>query len=142
MKNYLKIVCPFFIILCAASLFVFRSLPASKLWNEYAVVYVPSDSPDSYVQDSLAECDVHGAVSLSGQFLPINVTQDSIEYSLYRINSDSTDFAYTSERNAYFFDRTKNFRLYYIPVSEKPKINSLISSLSARGIKAGAAKKL
>ncbi|MBR1639624.1 MAG: hypothetical protein IJ688_09600 [Treponema sp.] len=138
MKNYIKIASPFILIISLLAIFTFRSLPASKLWNEYAVVYVPVETSDQSVLNALGEAKIEGAVTLSGQFLPVNTSIDSLEYSIYRYNSQNDDFSYDRKRNAYFFDKSQNFRLYYIPVQEKQKIASLLSILSASGIKAGA----
>ena len=138
MKSYFKIAATFITLLCFLAIISFKSLPASKLWNQYAVLYVPVESSDAQVIEALSAAGINDAVTLSGQLLPLSVSKDSLEYSLYRYNYDNPDFSYTSRRLAYFFDKSNKYRLYYIPVEEKSKINQVLSLLSSKGIKGGA----
>ncbi len=138
MKSYFKIASPIITLICLLVIFSFKSLPASKLWNEYAVLYVPVESSDKEVINALTAAEITDAVTLSGQFLPLNIAQNSLEYSIYRFNAENPDFAYILKRQAYFFDKSKSYRLYYIPVQEKSKINGVLEALSAKGIKGGA----
>lgn len=138
MRRYLKIAAPVITLLSLAIIFALRTLPAGKLWKEYAVIYVPSDSSDADAMQAISDAGINGAVSLSGQFLPSNLTQNSIEYSIYKIRADSPASDYIQKRAAYFFDRTRNYRLYYIPSAEKSKIPDALSNLSARSIAGGA----
>ncbi|MCR4580441.1 MAG: hypothetical protein K5681_08845 [Treponema sp.] len=138
MKSYFKIASPFIIILSILAIFTFRTLPASKLWNNYAVVYVPIESDDRAVIQAIENANITDAVLCSGQFLPLDIDRNSLEYSIYNFNKTSSDFDYRNQRLAYFFDKSNQYRLYYIPSSQKAKISDLLGLLSVQGIKAGA----
>jgi len=138
MKKYICIAAPIISLLCILTVFSFRSLPASKLWNQYAVVYVPVETSDQLVLKAISASEITGAVTLSGQILPVNTSKNSLEYSIFTFNKDNPDFAYSQRRSAYFFDKTQSYRLYYIPSQEKSKISTLLNILSSNGIKGGA----
>ena len=137
MKKYLKIVSPLVMLLCLLAIFFSRTLPVSKLWNEYAVLYVPTDTSDQLVMQALESSNIKDAVTLYGQFFPVKTNLNSLEYSIYKFNVQNPDFSYISKRNAYFFDKSQSYRLYYIPAAEKAKLNSVLSALHSNGVKGG-----
>ena len=137
MNKYIKFISPAVFLISLILIFSFRSLPSGKLWKEYNVIYVPVEADDSVVLQAIEGCGIENAVSLSQQFLPLALNENSIEISMLRLNYSSPDYAYTTRRNAFFFDKSQSYRLYYIPSEYKAKLNELIHTIEARGIPCG-----
>ena len=112
-------------------------MPSGKLWKEYNVLYVPVDSDDLKILSALEECQIKDAVYLSGQFLPISLNENSIEISMLRLNYGSSDYAYTNHRNAFFFDKSAKYRLYYIPAAYKADLSEVVHKIESYGIPCG-----
>ena len=137
MNKYIKYISPFVFLISLILIISFRSVPSGKLWKEYNVLYVPVNSDDALVLKALEDCGMKDTVCLSQQFLPIALNENSIEISMLRLNYSSPDYAYSSRRNAYFFDKSQNYRLYYIPAVYKAKLSEAVHSIEARGIPCG-----
>ena len=113
---------------------IFKTLPSGKLWKNYSVLCVPVNTNDSLVIAEAKEAGIKGLVSLSGQYLPISLTENSIEISMLRLNYNSPAFSYLKKRNAMFFDKSQTYRLYYIPAKYSSEIAVLMRNLKAQGI--------
>lgn len=94
-------------LVCLGLLFAFRSIPVSKIWENYSIVYVEKTLSEDQVLEFLKESGCDGVVSSSAQQVPLVSSFTPIEYS------DSTD--YLSRRNMYFTDSSKLYSLYYVP---------------------------
>jgi len=138
MKLYYKIVAIVSSLICLALILVFKTLPTGKLWNEYNILYVPVETPDSIVKASLQEAGIKDYVSLNNQFLPVTLNENSPEISLLKSNYSNPKYNYYTKRNAYFYDKSNSFRLYYIPNSYKNKISHCIKLLEDKNVSAGA----
>lgn len=137
MQKYLKIVSPIIFLITLAVLFVFKTIPTSKMWKEYTVLYVPVESDDNEIINTLHNCSVKNEITLSNQYLPVTLPENSIEISMFKINRENPEYSYYINRNSYFFDKSQNYRLYYIPSEYKNNILQAISILNSKNIQAG-----
>lgn len=137
MKKYLKFITPIFFLLTIFIFLTFKAIPNGKLWNSYSVLYVPVDTIDTEIINALNENNITGYVALSNQYLPINLPANSIELSLFKLNITNDGTEYHQRRNNYFFDKTFNYRLYYIPLENKAKLSNVVSTLTAKKINCG-----
>ena len=134
MNKYIKLSSPLLFLISLILILAFKTLPSGKLWKDYSVICVPSDTPDAIVQDAIKKSGIENSISLSGQYLPISLSENSIEVSMLRLNYGSSEYAYLNKRNAMFFDKSKAYRLYYIPEKYDSEASALIKMLEGRGI--------
>lgn len=134
MNKYIKFSAPFVFLISLILILAFKTLPSGKLWKEYSVICVPSNTSDSIVISALTKAGIENYVSLSGQYLPINLSDNSIELSLLRLNLTNNENTYINKRNAMFFDKSQAYRLYYIPEKYGQEITYLIKNLENQGI--------
>lgn len=85
--------CAFLILLTT---FLLKSVPASKLWKGYTTLSVPAGTDSALVNDVLREQNCRDYISLEGQ---LSARQNE----------------YQKRKSLYFFDKDKQFKLYYIP---------------------------
>jgi len=130
MKKFFSGLSIFIILITVACLWFFRSLPAGELWNGYSVLYVPGTVSDSLVLEELDASGVKEITCLSNQYLPLDLKADSCEVSLISLNPMAVD--YLTRRNNYFFDKSGQYRLYYVPVFYKAKLSQAVSSLNRK----------
>lgn len=90
-------------------LLILRTVPTSKLWKGFSVLYVPCDTDSKIVLDTLKDVGCKDVISFYNQKVPF-VNQ------FLPIKSDEHD-SYLSKRNAYFFDKDRTVMIYYIPDS-------------------------
>ena len=129
MHKYLKIFSPVLFLACVILIIFFKTIPIEKLWKDYSVLYVQKDVSDDSVQKALVSSDIQNYVCLSNQFLPINISENSIEYTMFKLNASKND--YSNRRVNYFFDKSKNFRLYYIPNEYVQNLSNTVHILAA-----------
>lgn len=137
MKKSQKILCIALSILSIIVVLSFKSIPTGQLWNDYSVLYVPVQTDDATVIEAIENAGITKAIYLSGQYLPVLLSQDSPEVAMYWLNTDNPDFSYVESRNQYFFDKANNYRVYYIPLKQKNKLGAVVNALSAKNIQAG-----
>lgn len=114
---------------------VFRSVPSGKLWKGYSVLYVPVETPDDAVLSCFSQTGIENVTCLSGQYLPVLYKAHSVEVTMISFNPEATQ--YLNNRENYFYDKSQNYRLYYIPVSEKNELSQCVTLLRDNGIEAG-----
>lgn len=100
-------------------------------------MYVPVQADDNTVINAIESSGISNAVVLARQYLPVKFGSNSPEIAMYRLNNQQEEFTYASKRNLYFFDKDNEYRLYYIPVEYKSKLNHCITTLNQYGISAG-----
>lgn len=137
MNKYLKYITPLVFLLSLTSIFMVKSIPTSKIWKEYTVLYVPAQTNEAEVLQVLDSADIKDVVALSRQYLPVSLPEKSVEISMFKINRENPAFSYYINRNSYFFDKTNSYKLFYIPVNYKSKIYDAVSLLNAKGISSG-----
>ncbi len=137
MNKYIKIISPFIFLLSLILILTLKSNPSGKLWKDYSLLYVPKESNDSFIKDSLEAAGIKDVVSLSGQFIPEVLSDSSIEIAMMRLNYNSPDFDYLRKRSAFFFDKSSAYILYYIPREYMQKLPSAVHMIENAGIPCG-----
>ncbi len=137
MKSYQKIICAILSLLAVIILLTFKSIPSGQLWKNYTVLYVPVETSDSDVLAAMEHAQIKEVVMLGGQYLPVLFSANSPEMSMYKLNRDEAAYSYAVNRNAYFFDKSNQFKLFYIPVQYKSNLNKCISELESIKISSG-----
>lgn len=121
-------------IITLPALFFFRTVPRAKIWKSYKVVAIEKSYPDDTAIKLLSELGCKNIISLSTQSVPLaNEFFGNISYLLPYITSIAQESgSYLSERDNYFFDKSKNFRLYYVPSeygrAAATAVNSIVKS--------------
>lgn len=134
----IKQVILFVIILLLSSLiYLFRSVPTGQLWDNYTVFYVPQNVEDEKVIEAFDANGIKDFISLAGQEIPIKLEEGSMADMMFKLNLSNYDSEYLERRSAYFFDSTKNYRIYYIPNKFKERIEKTVKTLDSMGINAG-----
>ena len=134
MNKYIKFSSPFIFLLSLILILVFKTLPSGKLWKNYSVICVPVNTDDSLVMSAINKAGIQNTVSQSGQFLPIALSQDSIEISMLRLNYNNPAYSYINKRNSMFYDKSNNWRLYYVPAKYSNEISEVMKVLKGQGI--------
>ncbi|MCQ2578125.1 MAG: hypothetical protein MJ176_06305 [Treponema sp.] len=135
MKKLSFVLFPLFLVITLVAMVVFRSVPSGKLWKGYSVLYVPVETPDDAVLSCFSQTGIENVTCLSGQYLPVLYKAHSVEVSMISFNPEATK--YLNDRENYFYDKSQNYRLYYIPVSEKNELSQCVNLLRDNGITAG-----
>ncbi|MGN0739949.1 MAG: hypothetical protein ACI4LX_07240 [Treponema sp.] len=107
--NYIKkfVIPAVFAVFIIILLAVLRTVPVSKLWKGYSILYVPNGTEPGIVLNTLQENGCKNVISYYNQKVPF---KNSVLPVL-----PSSSIKYISGRNAYFFDEAHNVMLYYIP---------------------------
>lgn len=137
MSLFKKLLCLAFSILTVILLYNFRTVPSGRLWENYSVLYIPDTVEDSSVVQAFNECQIEEFVSYENQRVPLLFKNESVEKSMFMLNSTGGEFKYLSERLNYFFDSSKQYRLYYVPNTYKDNLTSCVKLLEDRGNVAG-----
>lgn len=137
MNKYLKFVSPVIFIFCFILVFSLKAMSNGKLWENYSVLYVPAETSDSEVLTTFEETDIKNYVALSNQYLPLNLSANSVEIAMLKLNYSNEEYNYTQKRNSFFFDKSNKYRLYYIPKEYKSNLSECINILNAKKIECG-----
>lgn len=135
-----KILLPIFSIFVLILLVMNRMVPTGDLWKGYTLLYVPVETEDSVVKVAFEKSNIGDVVSLENQdkFLPIAVREDTPESALSFISAnDKKSVEYLTRRINYFYDKSKDFKIYYIPSKYKNNVKSCVSFLSKNHIDSG-----
>ena len=132
MKVSVKSIVPVLIIIaCALSLYFCRSVPVSRIWKNYQVLYVDAAVPQKAVSDALVEEGCRDVICLAEQRTPLFSPFTPVEP-----NVDATN--YLSRRLGYFTDESQKYALYYIPENfEKQTSQALARIIKDTGKTAG-----
>lgn len=134
MNKYIKFSSPFIFLLSFILILVFKTVPSGKLWKDYSVLCVPVSTDDSVVMAAINKSGIENTVTQSGQFLPISLSEDSIEISMLRLNYNSPVYSYINKRSLMFYDKSSTWRLYYIPARYSSEITEVMKQLKGQGI--------
>ncbi len=137
MKFYQKVLFLVFSLVSVVLILLFKSVPTGKLWSKYSVLYTKVSASEQIIIDALDNASIKNYICLSNQYLPLHFAEKSPEISMYRLNSSNNAFEYGQKRNSYFFDKSNQYKLYYIPSEYKSKLGNVITVLNSNGIKAG-----
>lgn len=133
LKEYLIPSCV--IIISILSIVFFRTIPSSKLWKDYSVVYVQKDVDEAFVESVFNNVGCENVISGSGQFVPIELSAETPEVSMTLAKLDSSN--YLVRRNSYFYDKHANYKVYYVPDEFSNKIDDAIYYFQSEGINCG-----
>ena len=84
-------------------------LPVSSLWKGYNILYVPVELEEQVVLQALESVGIEEVVSLSKQQQPVYSTFAPVQSIV------STQHSYLRQRENYFFDRSRQMQLFYVP---------------------------
>ena len=102
----------------------FRSVPTGHIWDEYTVLYVSDEVEDSRITSVLDDLEIKNYVSKEQQKMPVVISVNSPEESMYKLTKDKSENEYLKKRLNFFYDYSKQYRLYYVPNEFKDKLNS------------------
>ncbi len=132
MKVKLKIVDLFsisFILFTVLLLFIFRSLPITRIWDNYNVLYVEKSLSETQVLSFLSDAGCKDVISLSLQRIPFSASFTPVEPALS---------SYLRERTAYFSDENSLYNLFYIPSNyERNSLQALELIKKEKSVEAG-----
>ena len=122
-KLFVLLCCSF---LCLTLLCVFRIVPSKILWKDYKTVYVEKNYSSKAVMDAFSSQGITGVLSFrepgekqKSPFVPVLL---SVKFN---------GFSFVDLQNAYFTDKTGNYRLYYVPSKFSKKIPAVLSKITA-----------
>lgn len=102
-------------------LLLLKTVPVSRLWKGFSVLYVPAKTEPQLVLKTLQDKGCKGVISYYNQqipyvneFLPIKASEND---------------PYLAGRNAYFFDRQSTVMIYYIPDEYSKNATSAVEVL-------------
>lgn len=98
------------VLLSVCSLWFFRIVPVSRMWDAYNVVFVDINCEIDTVRMKFSDAQIEGVLYPDHSDFPISNTFTPAHY-----NDLSSDFTYEQLQNAYFYDRDKKYYLYYVP---------------------------
>jgi hypothetical protein len=136
MKSLKEIISLIIILLSVFLIFAFRTVPTCSLWNGYSVFYVSSEQSDEVIDQVFLQNEISNYVSLSNQKIPIMLEKNSVEYSMLKTNFQEFS-KYISLRENYFFDKTKEFKLCYVPSEYKKNLQDCVTEFRKNGISCG-----
>lgn len=134
MKIQYKLIYILCSLLSLLVIFTFRSVPSGQIWKKYNILYVSKEADQNIVTKVFSDCKINDYVSLSNQYLPVNLSKYSPEFSLLKIKGNDS---YIEKRDAFFFDKSQNYILYYVPSTFKSQLEDACAHLSAKKIKCG-----
>jgi len=115
------------IAICFLSLFLFltfRTVPVTRLWDGYQILYVASDEiSENDVLSVLDKYSVKNVVTKSRQKIPV--------YSdISPVQAQSKD-SYLFARNVFFTDETNKCMVFYVPGNQASGVQKTIDELSS-----------
>ncbi len=134
MKTSLKIVYTIASILSLLVIFTFRSVPQGRLWKKYSVLYVTASAPEESVKKALSANGVDQYACYTNQYIPLALKENSPEASLLRLSAKDS---YLTKRQAFFFDKSQAYKLYYAPAEYKAQLEKTAAALNQNKLNAG-----
>lgn len=124
MKLSLSVVVASLLALIAAIILViFIRLPVSSLWKEYNILYVPVELTEQVVLQALQDVGIEDVISLSKQKQPVFSPFAPVQSIV------STQHSYLRQRENYFFDRSQQMQLFYVPSIARGQAQGVVSYL-------------
>lgn len=115
------------IAICFVSLILFitfRTVPVSRMWNGYQMLYVSSSElSEKDILTILEKNGIKDAVCRINQGYPLKSLLSPVQHQ------DSDSYLFT--RNGFFTDETNTCKIFYIPGFNGSKVQKIIDELSA-----------
>ena len=109
-------------------------MPSGKLWKNYSILYVQTETPDFEIKKALEESKINEFVSLKDQYIPSLFSESSIQIALLKLGYNKLSNEYLTKRKSFFYDKSQRYRIYYIPNSYKSQISECEKLLEKKGI--------
>lgn len=111
------------LIVSILTLLFTRTVPVSRLWKGYNVVYVKSSTlTDENVLDVLQKNGCKNVISKANQLIPV--------YSKFAPVQVQKENSYIFKRNGFFTDLTSTYLVFYVPEGQTSQINKAINELN------------
>lgn len=119
-------VCAAICFISLATLMLLRTVPQSRLWKGYQVLFVTSDTlTEEQASAILSQSGLHDFISRSEDSL-------SVSSSISPLQVQSVD-SYLVRRDAFFSDKSKSAMVFYIPENQTAQLSNAIHALSGFG---------
>lgn len=115
----------FFALVSAIVLVVCIRLPVSSLWHGYNILYAPVELDEQLVLQTLEEAGIHNVISLSKQQQPVFSSFAPVQSIV------SSQQSYLNQRENYFFDRSRQVQLFYVPSASIRQAQKAVASLQS-----------
>ncbi len=132
-----KLICLIVSICVGILLFNYKTIPSGRLWENYTILYIPNEVDDSVITMAFNECGIEEYVSYENQRVPVLFKNDSVERSMFSLNTSENGYKYLTQRLNYFFDSSKQYRLYYVPNQYRENLNECVKMIESEGNTAG-----
>ncbi len=106
-------------------LLFFHTSPMVRLWHRYVELSVPEKISENSVIDILKSQGCKNIISFSEQKVPLVSKFSPIGYNFMH-----KDNAYMHKRNNLFFDKSKEYKIYYVPEKYKNSVQKSVSLIS------------
>ena len=113
-----------------------RTIPTTKLWTGYTVLYVQKDVEYRDVINTLSGKGIQDIIYLENQNVPIAASRESPEVALSLSGAEKSQ--YLKKRSLYFFDKAQNYKIYYIQDKYEKEVSEVIQTLREQNILCGA----
>ena len=113
-----------------------RTIPTTKLWTGYTVLYVQKDVEYRDVINTLSGKGIQDIIYLENQNVPIATSRESPEVALSLSGAEKSQ--YLKKRSLYFFDKAQNYKIYYIQDKYEKEVSEVIQTLREQNILCGA----
>ncbi len=108
------------IFITIVSLFAFRTVSVSQIWNGYRVLYVANSVDEKSVLEQLAASGCREVITRSAQKIPMTSP-------FFSNLMDSS--SYLNDRDGYFHDGSSQYNLFYIPDEYESEIENAVKLL-------------
>ena len=109
-----------------------RTIPTTKLWAGYTVLYVQKDVEYRDVIQTLSGKGIQDIIYLENQNVPIAASRESPEVALSLSGAEKSQ--YLKKRSLYFFDKAQNYKIYYIQDKYEKEVSEVIQTLRDQNI--------
>lgn len=122
-----KIMIFIFPLICLASLYFLKTVPRNRLWKSYMVMAVEKNCDDGFVISTLQNEGCTNVISLSAQSIPL---APEIAQNIFLFWGNDK---YIAEREKYFFDKSGDYKLYYVPSKYEAHVRKASFAISLAG---------
>ncbi len=112
-------------LLSLCVLYLFRIVPTSQIWEKYNLLYVDVSVPVQDVKEALISNGIDNVLYPDHAHFPKASPLAPVQY--YSLTSG---FSYEQLQTSFFFDKDKNYNLYYIPDEYQRDIQKILSKTS------------
>ncbi len=113
-------------LLSIVSLFIFRIVPTSNIWDSYTVVYVAKDIPTDIVRQTFESNTIFNVLYPEHQPFPLPPPMAPVQFHNF-----STGITYEKLQSSYFSDSENKFSLYYVPNKYSKDISSALKDITS-----------